>query len=389
MYGKTRTMTTATIKACLTKSFAALLPILCSIPLFCALCAAVFAQTSDTDAPQWYQVEVVIFERANEQYTNENSEEWPKNIIFGYPKDTIHLLSNDELLAKLEQEKLANNTHSNSIDNNNLDNSSLDNSSLDNNLDTYNNTDDQTNDSNINALTRAEQPFILLDKSERQLNIDTQRINRKNNLRVLFHEAWRQPLEAQQAPSNVLILGGNEYDGHHELEGTLNLRVNRYLHVSTNLWFNRFAANYGQESLHWPPLPDIPQDLPSENDDVTISSVDESFSQDYGISPNLERRNTFSDNTNSTDINYAFSVDRNQNTAQWGLTSETNPYWQSTGNLTKSEPSAYLVEEIILMQQNRRMRSEELHYIDHPRLGITIKITPYELADETQTIKDL
>lgn len=368
MYGKTRTMTTATIKTCLANNSAALFSMICSIAISVS-CTTALAQINDTDAPQWYQVEVVIFERANEQYTNANSEEWPKNIIFGYPKDTVHLLSNDELLAKLEQEQLAGDTN---IDNLNSD------------LDSYNdNIDNQT--AGLTTDNSMEQPFVLLDKSERQLNIDVQRINRKNNLRVLFHEAWRQPIEPQQSPTNVLILGGNEYDGHYELEGTLNLRVNRYLHVSTNLWLNRFAANYGQESLHWPPLPDIPQDLPRESDD-TNPSTDESFTQTYGISsPNQERRNTYSDNTNSTSINYAFGSS-NQDASQWGLTSNANPYWDSASTLTKAKSSAYLVEEIILMQQSRRMRSEELHYIDHPRMGITIKITPYELTDTTDSM---
>ncbi len=31
------------------------------------------------------------------------------------------------------------------------------------------------------------------------------------------------------------------------------------------------------------------------------------------------------------------------------------------------------------MQANRRMRSNELHYIDHPLMGVLIRITPYEL----------
>lgn len=371
MHSKIRTLTAATMTSCLANNSAALLSVLCSLT-----CSTVFAQTNDSDIPQWYQVEVVIFERANEQYTHENSEEWPKNIIFGYPKDTVHLLSNDELLAKREQEKL--------VSDDNIDDQNS-------NVSSYSNINSQTVDtnSNLDLDNTTEQPFVLLDKSERQLNIDTQRINRKNNLRVLFHEAWRQPMETQQPSTNVLILGGNEYDGHYELEGTLNLRVNRYLHVGTNLWFNRFAANYGQESRHWPPLPDIPQDLPSENHNTTNPSADDSFSQNYGISSNQERRNTYSDNTNSTDINYAFKANNNQDATQWGIAPDANPYWQTAGALTKTKPSAYLVEEIILMQQNRRMRSEELHYIDHPRLGITIKITPYELTDTTQSMDDL
>lgn len=41
---------------------------------------------------------------------------------------------------------------------------------------------------------------------------------------------------------------------------------------------------------------------------------------------------------------------------------------------------------IYLNQDRRRMRSNELHYIDHPVLGILIQITPYELPEEN-TIK--
>jgi hypothetical protein len=32
----------------------------------------------------------------------------------------------------------------------------------------------------------------------------------------------------------------------------------------------------------------------------------------------------------------------------------------------------------VLMQQSRRMRSNELHYLDHPLLGIVVKLTPLD-----------
>jgi len=55
-----------------------------------------------------------------------------------------------------------------------------------------------------------------------------------------------------------------------------------------------------------------------------------------------------------------------------------------------AEPAAsaeYGVPEIRLRQQ-RRMRSKELHYFDHPRFGVIALITPYEpveVAPETET----
>ncbi len=45
---------------------------------------------------------------------------------------------------------------------------------------------------------------------------------------------------------------------------------------------------------------------------------------------------------------------------------------------------------IHLKQKRRRIRSKELHYIDHPVLGILIHITPYEKPeDETTTTKKI
>ena len=42
---------------------------------------------------------------------------------------------------------------------------------------------------------------------------------------------------------------------------------------------------------------------------------------------------------------------------------------------------------IHLKQDRRRIRSSELHYIDHPVLGILINITPYEKPEEQDEIK--
>ena len=44
---------------------------------------------------------------------------------------------------------------------------------------------------------------------------------------------------------------------------------------------------------------------------------------------------------------------------------------------------------IHLKQDRRRIRSSELHYIDHPVLGILINITPYEKPEEQAEIKKI
>jgi hypothetical protein len=49
-----------------------------------------------------------------------------------------------------------------------------------------------------------------------------------------------------------------------------------------------------------------------------------------------------------------------------------------TANLmSDEEKEPYIPRQIVLMQQERDMRSNEIHYLDHPLLGIIIKIVPY------------
>ena len=43
------------------------------------------------------------------------------------------------------------------------------------------------------------------------------------------------------------------------------------------------------------------------------------------------------------------------------------------------EQRQYRVDSTVVVRQDRRMRSEELHYIDHPLLGVLIKVIPHEV----------
>ncbi len=45
------------------------------------------------------------------------------------------------------------------------------------------------------------------------------------------------------------------------------------------------------------------------------------------------------------------------------------------------------MEPMFYIKQNRRMRSKETHYIDHPKLGVLIRITPYEVISQIAPVK--
>ena len=63
------------------------------------------------------------------------------------------------------------------------------------------------------------------------------------------------------------------------------------------------------------------------------------------------------------------------------LVSNMNPF-----SVLDTENERHKIEKrgvIHLKQDRRRIRSTELHYIDHPALGILIRITPFEKPEET------
>lgn len=63
--------------------------------------------------------------------------------------------------------------------------------------------------------------------------------------------------------------------------------------------------------------------------------------------------------------------------------SETWPELPLAPNAVKSASEAspeYLIKRIVKLNQERSMRSNELHYIDHPLLGIIVKIVPVETS---------
>lgn len=67
---------------------------------------------------------------------------------------------------------------------------------------------------------------------------------------------------------------------------------------------------------------------------------------------------------------------------------ETNSGWPDLPQLTNTdvrntqEDVNYTINRIVKISQQRSMRSVEVHYIDHPLLGIIIKIIPYDAASQ-------
>jgi hypothetical protein len=164
-------------------------------------------------------------------------------------------------------------------------------------------------------------PFVLLGESHKTFNKVAKQVERFEG-GVLFHGVWWQPFiqnDAQDGPA-ILIKAGKQFGNHSALEGSIHFRLTRYLHISTDLWFSEFTkpapektAELMIDSNPWPPLP---------------------LSPDQTTTPAL---------------------------------------MDTTPTLI---PEAYAPTRVIQIKQSRRMRSNETHYIDHPQIGMIVRLTP-------------
>lgn len=191
------------------------------------------------------------------------------------------------------------------------------------------------------AIDLTKEAFYALPASERQLNAQAQKLQRNPRFEVLFHNAWRQVITNKKASKAIIINGGQTFGQHQALEGSIRLSVATYLELQTNLWLAQFDVNVGQEITQpWPEIPLRPNYTAATMSNLSLDS--------------------------ELELDQALA---NEN-AQW-----------SNGNFDANTPDAeaknFVTRQIILLQQERDMRSSEVHYIDHPALNVIIQVTPY------------
>jgi hypothetical protein len=246
----------------------------------------------------WYQVEMIVVARKDDT----GQEHWPSNIKLRYPGDWVELKDLTTAGA---------------------------------------NTADGNSPSASSTVDLTKEAFYLLPANERQLNVQTQKLQRSAHFEVLFHNAWRQVITNKKSSKAIIINGGQTYGQHQALEGSIRLSVATYLELQTNLWLAQFDVNVGQEITQpWPEIPVRPNYTTAAVSNLSLDS-------DVELEQALANENT-----------------------QW-----------STGNFDANAPipeaDNFVTRQIILLQQERDMRSNEVHYIDHPALNVIIQVTPY------------
>ncbi len=337
---------------------------------------------AELETPQRYDIEVIIFERLAKSVEND-PEAWTKQLELRYPNHWRQLIDPVEEQRKKEEAErqrsaenqwLLSDGFIDSIDrqmNGTVDTDTTDttpdlqtNAQLDAQTPpTTNNTPENQEAASMEADSEPTQVpvYEFLPSEYKQLTQQAKAVNRAHELRLLFHQTWQQPLEALDKAPALVIKGGNQFGDHYELEGYLTLHIKRYIHLESHLWLSQFVPNHGQTSDHWPSLPTPP-------------SLEERLLKSIALD------------------NIASTVVANEHTRSALSSEPANPFQAAIAQdsqletpLTLGEeqregqtPAPYLTQQIMTLKQSRKMRSKELHYIDHPRLGILVLVSPVE-----------
>ena len=168
------------------------------------------------------------------------------------------------------------------------------------------------------------QSFVALPQERRQLNNVAKRLNNASQYDLLFHQAWPQAFIQNQSTPWIDITSESLVLDQPQLSGSVNIKLKRFLHINTQL---------------------VLRDL------VPI--------------------NRFSDTENLANL-------LAEEAELLGLETQDNNLSTHVDNhlLPQEQPSETL--HIYTMNQSRKMRSRRLHYLDHPRLALLVRIDPYD-----------
>lgn len=175
-------------------------------------------------------------------------------------------------------------------------------------------------------------PYQAL-KTDETLPVIQKQLKSRSPYQILWTKSWISEVPSKQKALPVVVQGGQQYGDLYELEGYITLYLSRYLHLKTNLWLSSISEDLNLADQWW-------QHTPADN--TALANVVPKFE------PTL-----------------------------------------TNDNLAQTQDKQFHIDWSTPIQTSRKMRSGELHYIDHPLFGILIRIdkyTPPETAAHTKPI---
>lgn len=185
-----------------------------------------------------------------------------------------------------------------------------------------------------------------LSNKSHQLGGHSYSLKKSDGYRVLFHKAWIQQMWGRQRSPSIIIRGGETFDDHRELEGTLKIHIGRLLHVTTDLWLSDYNEIISNDIISNEIIIDSSNTELFAEASVNNINPPEELSVEKITWPKIPSL----PDTRSDD---SFFIDENQINGE-----------------EKQSP------RVITLRQTRSMRSKETHYIDHPVMGVLVHMLP-------------
>jgi hypothetical protein len=220
-------------------------------------------------------------------------------------------------------------------------------------------------------------PFIALPATQREFNARAARMQRSGRYQTLFHHSWLQPVADQTTALPIVLDRSGDSGQWPRLQGSVKLYLSRYLHLETNLWLNT-PGDYLPGEWRMPSPPLGPPSLIIEEHQA--DTLDEIIANWEELSAKIASENPESPETAPQPL---APIEERLELEESGETQES----EGTDELIAEEmqEQTYPYRHAILLKQSRRMRSDEVHYLDHPLLGVVIKLTPLT-PEELQAI---
>lgn len=167
----------------------------------------------------------------------------------------------------------------------------------------------------------------------------------RNDIAIIWHQAWVE--EIQDADNAILHDVDTVLEGELKVQvsGSIRLHRSRYIHITPDLSVQQYVLGFPLDET------DIPEETSETEITEPAAPQDHPFAA-FRMEPELIQE------TEATEL-----------------------------ELIPEEP-VWMPLRAAHIDRSRRMRSDEVHYLDHPLLGMVVKVTPYEAPPEEETSED-
>ncbi len=178
------------------------------------------------------------------------------------------------------------------------------------------------------------------------------RFGYRSDMKVVWHQAWIEELQdSANAYDHEVTASYEEENFRIDISGSFNLYRSRYIHIRPDLEVDQLIFT-------------IPADAPLSGE--TTENTEE------GAMTMAVTSDTISDNIGNSDALPGVEGQMTIVPSNQGITNEP---------VAEPEPE-WIPLRAAKIERSRRMRSGEVHYLDHPLVGMVVKVTPYEVPEE-------